>query len=60
MYGVRPKIDATQRILSQVGTWPSESDHVGKSTYSGEIENLDRDPGIVSLDFPGINIPNCY
>jgi len=28
----------------------SNSDHAGKSTYSGEIESLDRDPGIATLD----------
>jgi len=35
----------------------SNSDHAGKSTYSGEIESLDRDRGIASLvlgmRFPG-------
>jgi len=33
------------------------SDHAGESTYSGEIESLDRDPGIATLvlgmRFPG-------
>ena len=35
----------------------SNSDHAGKSTYSGEIESLDQDPGIATLvprmPFPG-------
>jgi len=32
------------------------SDYAGGITYSGEIESLDRDPGIATLD-PGINNP---
>jgi len=32
------------------------SDHAGKSTYSGEIESLDRDPGIETL-VPGMPFP---
>jgi len=31
----------------------SNCDHAGKSTYSGEIESLDRDPGIATL-VPGM------
>ena len=35
----------------------SNSDHAGESMYSGEIESLDRDPGIATLvplmQFPG-------
>jgi len=34
----------------------SNSNHVGKSTYSGEIESLNRDPGIATLD-PGMRFP---
>jgi len=32
------------------------SDYAGGITYSGEIESLDRDPGIATLN-PGINNP---
>jgi len=34
----------------------SNSDHAGKSMYSGEIESLDRDPGIATL-VPGMRFP---
>ena len=34
----------------------SNSDHAGESTYSGEIESLNRDPGIVTL-VPGMRFP---
>ena len=34
----------------------SNSDHAGKSTYSGEVKSLDRDPVIPTLD-PGMQFP---
>ena len=34
----------------------SNSDHAGNSTYSSEIESLDRDPGIATL-VPGMRFP---
>jgi len=36
--------------------WWSNSDHAGKSTFSGKIESLDRDPGIATL-VPGMRFP---
>ena len=35
---------------------PPPAIHAGKSTYSGEIESLDRDPGIATL-VPGMRFP---
>ena len=34
----------------------SNSDHAGKTAYSGDIESLDRDPGIATL-VPGTRFP---
>ena len=34
----------------------SNSDHAGKSTYSGEIKSLDQDPGLATL-VPGMRFP---
>ena len=37
----------------------SNSDHAGKSTYSGKIQSLDRYPGIATL-VPGMRFFSCW